>query len=375
MTMTSAAVPTTAEPAAGLAAAPVGPPALSVRGLRKAFGSNVVLDAVDLDVLDGTVTAVLGPSGCGKTTLLRLVAGFEQPDEGTIAIRGAVVADGNRSLPPEHRRVGMVPQEGALFPHLSVGENVGFGLGRNRAGRARVAECLALVGLDGYERARPHQLSGGQQQRVALARALAPRPSLVVLDEPFSALDASLRAQVRDEVIAAVRAAGATAVLVTHDQQEALSVADQVAVLLDGRFAQVGTPGELYRDPADLAVAMFVGEAVLLDATLSGGVARCALGEVVTTSRPKGAEAVVVVRPEQVAIDLGGSGVAATVIGRTFYGHDALVRLLLAGGTEVTARLYATDLPPLGATVHAQVVGTVSAFPRPSGDPSEAPPR
>ncbi|MDO9175233.1 MAG: ABC transporter ATP-binding protein, partial [Actinomycetota bacterium] len=215
------------------------PAVLDVRDVRKAFGQQQVLHGIDLHVAAGAIVAVLGPSGCGKTTLLRLIAGFEQLDHGSITVAGQLAANRGGagptlSLPPERRRVGVVPQEGALFPHLDVAGNVGFGL--RRGSDARVAEVLALVGLAGFEKKRPSQLSGGQQQRVALARALAPKPSLVLLDEPFSSLDAAMRGQVREEVFEVLRAANATAILVTHDQQEALSVADQVAVLLAGRI-------------------------------------------------------------------------------------------------------------------------------------------
>jgi iron(III) transport system ATP-binding protein len=234
-----------------------------LRGVRKAFGSTAVLTGVDLDATPGSFLAILGPSGEGKTTLLRLIAGFEAPDAGTIEIDGEPVVGGGRSLPPERRRVGVVPQEGALFPHLTVAQNVGFGL-RRRQGRAeRVAECLSLVGLEGFENRRPHQLSGGQQQRVAVARALAPRPSVVLLDEPFSALDAGLRAKVRHDVRQALRIAGTTSLLVTHDQEEAFSMADAVAVLRGGRIAQTDDPVTVYTNPSDLAVATFVGQGVL----------------------------------------------------------------------------------------------------------------
>ena len=241
------------------------PVALECTGVRKAFGRRTVLDGIDLVVPTGGITSILGPSGGGKTTLLRLVAGFDRADAGTIAIHGDVVDGVGRPVPPHRRHVGCVPQEGALFPHLSVGGNVGFGLPRGRDRAVRVAECLELVGLPGTEQARPHELSGGQQQRIALARAIAPRPRLVLLDEPFSSLDAGLRAQVRTEVCDAVRRAGATAVLVTHDQEEALSVSDAVAVLLDGRIRQHADPLTLYRAPADLDVARFVGEAVIAE--------------------------------------------------------------------------------------------------------------
>jgi iron(III) transport system ATP-binding protein len=345
-------------------------PALEVRGLRKAFGRNVVLDGVDLIVPAGSITAVLGPSGGGKTTLLRIVAGFDEPDAGEVMLDGTVVAGPRGSTRAELRRVGVVPQEGALFPHLDVAGNVGFGLPKGAASRDRIAEVLELVGLQGSQRNRPHQLSGGQQHRVALARALAPRPTLVVLDEPFSSLDAGLRAQVRDEVILALHAVRTTAIVVTHDQQEALSVADQVAVLLDGRFAQCADPHTLYDAPATLGVATFVGEAVVLrgEADESGRV-RCSLGTL--TSRHPGAiagDVDVVVRPEQVVLRVAGTsagsgvGVTGSVVSRSFFGHDSIVRVALDDGIVVTARLHAAQLPAPGQQVEVSVESPVSVF-------------
>ncbi len=341
--------------------------ALACAAVTKAFGGRTVLDRLDLEVVPGTITAILGPSGEGKTTLLRIVAGFETADAGTVTIRGQVVDGARRPVPPHRRRVGVVPQEGALFPHLSVGANVGFGLGRD--GRAaRVAECLELVGLAGTERARPHELSGGMQQRVALARALAPRPDLVLLDEPFSALDAGLRAQVRAEVCEVLRRAGATAVLVTHDQQEALSVADSVGVLLGGRVVQHADPVRLYREPVSLEVARFVGEAVVVAGRTSGDRVDCALGTLTPAhpapgGAPTGA-VTVVVRPEQLVVRPPGTGVPARVVGRTFLGPDALVDLAVDGlATPVRARVDSWVLPEPGAVVGCSVEGPVPVFP------------
>ena len=352
---------------------------LVVRGLSKSFGSTPVLRGVDLRVPPGCLGAVLGPSGCGKTTLLRLVAGFETPDAGTVALDGRVVAEGRRVLaPPERRRVGVVPQEGALFPHLSVAGNVAFGLrgsrGRGRAGRrARVEEMLELVGLPGYGPRMPAELSGGQQQRVAVARALAPDPALVLLDEPFSALDTGLRAAVREDVRAALRATGATAVLVTHDQQEALSIADLVAVLRDGRVVQAADPARLYRAPGDVGVATFVGEAVVLPATLRDGRAETALGSLPV--RPSGARAAraapgqVVIRPEQVVLGSPGAGVPARVQATTYFGHDALVQLELLPpdparpALRVSARAHGHEIVPDRTLVGLRVAGEVAFFP------------
>ncbi|MDQ3152601.1 MAG: ABC transporter ATP-binding protein [Actinomycetota bacterium] len=337
---------------------------LVVRGLTKRFGVTDVLRGVDLTVGEGTLAAVLGPSGCGKTTLLRIVAGFDTADSGEVAIGGRVVAGPRDALPPERRRVGVVPQEGALFPHLSVAGNIAFGLPRKRRGTARVAEMLDLVGLGGYGDRMAHELSGGQQQRVALARALAPDPALVLLDEPFSALDTGLRAAVREDVRQALRTAGATAVLVTHDQQEALSMADLVAVLSGGRVVQAATPADLYAAPHDLDVATFVGEAVVLDAVRRDDVAECALGTLpVRLGGAAGPRGTVVLRPEQVVVGPRGSGVPARVAEVVFFGHDALIRLDLPGSVPVTARTQGA--PPLLADeeVGLSVAGAVSFFP------------
>ncbi len=332
---------------------------LRVRGLRKAFDVPV-LTGLDLDVPAGALVAVLGPSGCGKTTLLRIVAGFEQADAGTVEIGGVDVTD----LAPERRRVGVVPQEGALFPHLSVHDNVAFGLPRRERRGARVGELLELVGLPSLGSRMPHELSGGQQQRVAVARALAPSPSLVLLDEPFSALDAGLRAQVRAEVRSCLQAAGATALLVTHDQQEALSIADLVAVVRDGRVVQSADPWTVYAHPADLEVATFVGEAVVLPGHASAGRIESPLGTHGSASSTTG-PVDVVVRPEQIEIEPNDlPAVEGVVEERLFFGHDALLRLRLPGGACVTARTPGHPLPEVGRTVRVGCRGDVVVFTR-----------
>ncbi len=339
---------------------------LGVLAVEKAFNGVPVLRRLDLDVPNGSLVAVLGPSGCGKTTLLRIIAGFERPDTGIVRLGGKVVAGPDVAIPPERRRVGVVPQEGALFPHLSVADNVAFGLHRDERRSRRLMEVLELVGLAGLERRMPHELSGGQQQRVALARALAPRPAIVLLDEPFTALDTGLRAAVRADVQAALRATAATAVLVTHDQQEALSMADLVAVMIDGRIAQVAPPEELYRGPADLRVATFVGEAIVLDAVAGGATAECALGKVTLRHpAPPGGKGRVVVRPEQVVVSPQGD-VPAQVLSTTYYGHDALIRLAVELGgshTEVAARRHGNaEAIPARTAVRLHVEGPVSFF-------------
>lgn len=344
------------------------PDGLRVSGIHKSFrggggaGDAVpVLHGVDLVVPRGGLTAVLGASGGGKTTLLRLVAGFDRPDEGTIAIAGREVAGPWGALAPEERRIGYVTQEGNLFPHLTVAANIAFGLPRRaRRARHRVPELLELVGLDnGYAHRYPHQLSGGQQQRVALARALAPEPGIVLLDEPFSALDIGLRESTRRAVAAALHAAGTTTVLVTHDQAEALSLASRVAVMRDGQIVQEAAPADLYHHPVDRAVAAFVGDVVALPATVRGGIAGCALGLLpVAGSMPDG-PGTVLVRPEQIALDGPDGAVLARVDGIEFYGHDAVVRLTLEGDVAVTARCPGHRLPAVGDAVRVVVHGTV----------------
>ncbi|MGY1737991.1 ABC transporter ATP-binding protein [Geodermatophilus sp. SYSU D00684] len=348
--------------------------ALTVTGLAKSYGRTPVLTGVDLHVPAGTTTALLGPSGCGKTTLLRIVAGFDDPDAGTVELGGRVVAGAGRGLPARRRGIGFVPQEGGLFPHLSVAGNVAFGLPRRlRRDRARIAGLLALVGLDAAlaDRA-PHQLSGGQQQRVALARALAPEPSLVLLDEPFSSLDAALREDTRRAVVEALRATGATAVLVTHDQAEALSTADQVAVLRGGTLAQLADPRTLYREPRDLDVAAFVGEAVVLDGVAAGGRVASELGELALGRPCPDGPVRVMLRPEQLRLT---AGPGARVRGVDFYGHDARVELELPSGRRVSARTEGAELPPPGAEVTVTVQGPAVPFPPALAAPSPSPGR
>jgi len=343
---------------------------LTVEDLTKSFATTPVLTGVDLHVPEGSLTALLGPSGCGKTTLLRLIAGFDDPDSGRIAVGDRVVAGNGRSVAARRRGVGFVPQEGGLFPHLSVAANISFGLPRRqRRDGGRVRELLALVGLDaGLADRSPHQLSGGQQQRVALARALAPSPSLVLLDEPFSSLDASLREETRAAVARALTASGATAVLVTHDQAEALSMADQVAVLRGGRLVQLTDPRTLYRRPSDLDVATFVGDAVVLDADVRDGLAHCALGtlpcEPATGDAVPDGRARVLLRPEQLRLATPSPALPmARVRTVDFYGHDSRVWLDLPDGRSVSARVDGADLPAVGDEVSVTVRGAALAFP------------
>ncbi|MCT6782148.1 ABC transporter ATP-binding protein [Streptomyces sp. CS7] len=327
---------------------------LRIAGLTASYDSNrPVLDGLDLTVPEGCLAAVLGPSGCGKTTMLRIVAGFLRPDSGTVDIRSRTVTGKGLHVPPEKRRVGIVPQEGALFPHLTVARNIAFGLPRGASASRgkRVGELLELVGLNGYGSRMPHELSGGQQQRVALARALAPSPAIVLLDEPFNALDSALRAGIRDDVRAALAAAGATGVLVTHDQEEALSSADLVAVMRNGRVVQCGTPHDVYHRPADLWTASFVGDAVRLPGTAQGATVATALGDVQLYTPAPGGTGVAVIRPEQVVLVQGADdahGGMATVRSVEFHGHHSTVRV---------------GVPGISGVVTARVLGSVPASP------------
>jgi iron(III) transport system ATP-binding protein len=355
---------------------------LATSGLHKAFGTHPVLRGVDLDVPAGAFTAILGPSGSGKTTLLRLLAGFERADAGTIAIGDRVVdGPGAGYVPPERRRIGYVPQEGALFPHLTVAANVGFGVAARQRRNARTSELLEAVGLTGMGKRYPHQLSGGQQQRVALARALAISPEVVLLDEPFASLDAHMRASVRADVQRICQEAGTTAILVTHDQDEALSMADRVAVLRDGRIVQYAPPQDLYTRPADPALARFVGDANLIEGHVdasSPAVVETILGRL-PLERASDAAATapglvtVLIRPEQLAVEPGlqpgqlQDGLAGHVVACEYYGHDAVVRVRPAsqpGTQDVIIRTPGGPQLPVGESVIVRARGLVVAWPR-----------
>jgi iron(III) transport system ATP-binding protein len=343
---------------------------LRIAGVTKAFGPQQVLRGVDLSVPHGSFTAILGASGSGKTTLLRIVAGFERPDEGEVRLGSEVVDDGkNRFVPCERRRIGYVPQEGALFPHLSVGRNIGFGLPRGALRRERVVQLLELVGLRGLGRRYPHQLSGGQQQRVALARALAISPEIVLLDEPFSSLDAAMRASVRADVLSVLRRAGTTSILVTHDQDEALSMADHVAILRRGVIAQVDEPAALYGHPDDAELAGFLGESNVLQGEVRDSVATTALGRLAIgawSGGPGGGPAQVLVRPEQIRLDAKpDGGVTATVESYEYFGHDAVVRVrpVPADLPDLVVRVTGGRPVEPGRRVGLSVEGPVVAWP------------
>jgi iron(III) transport system ATP-binding protein len=294
------------------------------------------------------------------------LAGFERPDCGSVRLGDRSLVGPGVHVAAERRRIGLVPQEGALFPHLKVEANIGFGLPRKHRG-ARVAELLALLDLDGRGGRYPHQLSGGQQQRVALARALATTPEVTLLDEPFDALDAGLRSQVRGEVRQALRETGTTGLIVIHDQEEALSLADRVAVMRGGRIVQVGDPQTVYREPVDLAAARFLGEAVVIDAELAGGTARTPLGAVPVqaSAGPRDGPALLMLRPEQILCrPAADPGVRGRVLATEFFGHDSSRRIRLEhGGLEVTARSLGQHPAAVGDVVSVTVEGSGLAFP------------
>ena len=360
---------------------------LDIAEVTKNFGSQAVLKGVNLSVAKGGTTAIVGPSGSGKTTLLRLIAGFEHPDTGTISLNGSTVAGNGVWFPAHKRQVGYVAQDGALFPHLTVGQNVAFGLdsgkldGGRRAVASRVQELLEMVSLDAsMAKRRPHQLSGGQQQRVALARALAREPELMLLDEPFSALDAGLRVATRRAVAKVLNAAGVTTILVTHDQAEALSFADQVAIMRGGKLAQIGNPFVVYTRPADRATAEFLGDAVILDAWMEGSLATCSLGGIPVRRPPAQGKVQLMLRPEQIRIAPDGP-IRGVVVDTDYFGPETTVRIQLSaytaadgvlsgnghrypgGGEIITIRHWNASITKPGTVLSLRVVGEGVAFP------------
>ncbi len=337
---------------------------IRIRSLAKAYRGHAVLDGVDLDVADGTMLALLGPSGCGKTTLLRLVAGFERPDAGEIALGPDTVEAPGRFVPPEARHVGYVPQEGALFPHLTMAGNIGYGIRRGPGGKAgreaRIREMLHLVGLADHADRYPRQLSGGQQQRVALARALATGPGVILLDEPFSALDLDLRRRMSAEVTALLRTVRATAVLVTHDPAEAFAAADRVAVMQAGTIMQCGSPLEVYRNPASPEAARLTGKAIFLDGALRDGMAETVLGPIPVSGPCPAARGKVraLLRPEQIGLATADEGCEATVRACRFLGPRSVATVAIDGlafDIEVAE-------PPPGPTVRLRVHGHCRVF-------------
>ncbi len=343
-------------------------PILSLSQVTKRFAPDqlAAVDDLSLTVEQGEILALLGPSGCGKTTTLRLIAGFEMPDRGLVVIRGQTMAGPDRWVPPEERGVGVVFQDYALFPHLTVEENVMFGLHRldRPARRQRAVQILELVGLDAFGARYPHELSGGQQQRVALARALAPAPALMLLDEPFSNLDADLRAEMREEIEKILRNTGTTAIFVTHDQEEAFTLADRVGVLHRGRIEQLGPPEKIYHHPASRFVAEFVGAADFLPGLVTTEGIVTELGTFANIEgRPVGDKVEVMIRPDDISFTLRPDG-EATIVHRHFRGPENLYCIRLSSGHRVHSSQASTTVYPMGSRVRAEAhVIHVVAFP------------
>lgn len=336
--------------------------ALQVDTVSKKFGIVEAVKEISLQADEGEFITLLGPSGCGKTTILRLLAGFEKPDAGTIRIGSEIVASSNHFLPAEKRHVGMVFQDYALFPHLNVLDNIAFGLkGDKKEKSKRAEEMMDLVGLGNFGMRMPYELSGGQQQRVALARALAPQPDILLLDEPFSNLDAALRTQVRGEVRSILRASGTTTVFVTHDQEEALSLSDRVAVIFNGGLQQMGAPFELYTRPSTRQVASFVGEANFITANAHGSVADTVLGKVRLLT-PKEGDIEVLIRPDMLHLLPTDEGTPATVLWREYYGHNQRVGLKLDDGTKLIARADTQIIYTIGQNIRVSVYAPLLAF-------------
>lgn len=311
-------------------------PLLEIRGLHKSFDKVVAVDGVDLDLAPDEVLALVGPSGCGKSTLLRMVAGLVASDAGTIRVGGELVEGGRTRLPPERRSAGLVFQEHALFPHLTVGDNVSFGLrGTSRSGQAEIVdEMLAMTDLRGFEGRYPHELSGGERQRVALARALAPGPKVMLLDEPFASLDQNLRVQLRHDVLAVLRQTGTPAIVVTHDQREALAIGDRVAVMHEGRIVQQGSAASVFHEPASTFVAGFMGIASFLSISDNTTGASTALGSVELADRSP-LSCVAMVRPDDVQFEADPDG-GATVVATEYHGTGWLVGAETSAGEAVT---------------------------------------
>jgi iron(III) transport system ATP-binding protein len=360
---------------------------LQLTGLQKRYGEVDAVDKVGLSIKAGTRTAIVGPSGSGKTTLLRLIAGFERPDAGRIVLDGETLADRAVWVPGHLRGIGIVAQEGALFPHLNIAENIGFGIADVQGLRSeRICELLDLVGLDrSMQLRKPDQLSGGQQQRVALARALARKPRLMLLDEPFSALDTGLRASTRKAVAQVLEDAGITTILVTHDQTEALAFADQLAVMRDGKLVQVGPPRDIYLQPCDPVTAVFLGQAIILAANVTRGQAECALGRIDVADRDFEGAARIMLRPEQLLVrqkgltGLSKENDAEAITGRVeaveFCGatydvsvcvekNAAAVKTSAASDPAVRLRLSVSSLNPLniGDRLQIEVNGAAHLF-------------
>lgn len=312
---------------------------IKIDGLTVSYGAVTVLDNLDLFIPAESLVAVLGPSGCGKSTLLRAIAGFVAPKTGTIRFNDTLMSVSSVQVPPERRNVGYVPQEGALFPHLDVRQNIGFGLTKTKESQTRIDRMLELIGLKDFQDRYPHELSGGQQFRVAIARALAPAPNVMLLDEPFSSLDAQLREELRFEIKKLLKETKTTTILVTHDREEALVMADLVAPMRNGKIAQLGTPQEVYNNPAGLDTAISTGDALIIPAIQSAsGIVHTAFS---TTPPVSGEEGNLIIRPEEIEISLTPNKANAKVEEVEYFGHDALIHLELNDKTKISARIAA----------------------------------
>ncbi len=340
----------------------VGPPRLEIRNIVRRFGGRRVVDDVSLAVMPGQVTCLLGPSGCGKSTTLRIIAGVDMQDAGTIHVDGRLICDTVTRVPPEERGIGLMFQDFALFPHLDVARNVAFGLkGPKGEVRGRVEDLLRKVGMSRHIDAYPHQLSGGEQQRVALARALAPRPRIMLMDEPFSGLDDRLRDEIRDETLGVLKAEGTAVLLVTHEPTEAMRMADEIALMRDGRVVQRGAPYTVYNSPADLKAAGFFSDINVIRGTVRGALTETAFGQFLAPGVPDGTDVAIVIRPHHVKIDFdrGGRGPNPTpqdgvpargVVERArFMGSESLVEFRMDfDGSILRATVPSVFLPKVG---------------------------
>jgi iron(III) transport system ATP-binding protein len=346
--------------------------ALELHSISKSYGSHQALENINLSVPTGSRTVIVGPSGSGKTTLLRMIAGFEFPDTGRLSLNGQTLVDDTHEVPAHQRLIGYVPQDGALFPHMTVAANIGFGLSiKGSAKQERIAELMDSVALNSNMANRwPHELSGGQQQRVALARALAQQPRLMLLDEPFSALDTGLRGAMRKMVARLLTEAGVTTILVTHDQSEARSIAAQLAVMRDGRLVQSGHPLDLYRYPEDEQTALFLGDAVVMPARIEAGWAHCDLGRIPVNNHRNNKSAQIMLRPEQLQLvsiqpsPTEAAGCRAVVTERDFSGNTCTLTVELEAlasgqqpGRTLMVRSSGLYAPPAGSAVHVSTIG------------------
>ncbi len=340
-------------------------PRLEIRNVTRRFGGRAVVDDVSLSVMPGQVTCLLGPSGCGKSTTLRIIAGVDIQDSGQIFIDGRLVCDTVFRVPPERRSVGLMFQDFALFPHLTVIENVAFGLaGRGPEKRARAEEMLRRVEMLRFAEDYPHQLSGGEQQRVALARALAPRPGIMLMDEPFSGLDNRLRDEIRDETLSVLKEEGAAVLLVTHEPDEAMRMADEIALMRDGRVVQQGAPYNIYNAPVDRAAAGFFSDINVIRGTVQGLLTETAFGAFMTPAQPDGAEVDIIIRPQHLKIEFdrncqpprptpeNGVPARATVDRARFMGSESLVEFRMEfDGSILKATVPGVFLPRAGTAM------------------------